>query len=53
MMMESMFERCSFDFKGTFINDCSIEDDFMAWTTIFWESVCQKYQLVINTEGGS
>lgn len=50
MMMESMFIEFQ---KGNFMNNFSIEDDFMAWTTIFWESVCQKYQLVINTEGGS
>lgn len=31
----------------------SIEDDFMAWTTIFWQNVCQKYELVINSDGGS
>lgn len=31
----------------------SIEDDFMAWTTIFWENVCRKYELVINADGTS
>lgn len=31
----------------------SIEDDFMAWATIFWENVCQKYELVINADGSS
>lgn len=32
---------------------CSIEDDFMAWTTVFWESVCRKYELVLNSDGTS
>ena len=31
----------------------SIEDDFMAWATTFWENVCRKYELVINTDGTS
>ena len=31
----------------------SIEDDFMAWATVFWENVCQKYELVINSDGSS
>jgi hypothetical protein len=31
----------------------SIEDDFMAWATIFWENVCRKYELVINADGSS
>lgn len=34
-------------------DDGNIEDDFMAWTTVFWQSVCQKYELVINSDGGS
>ena len=25
----------------------------MAWATIFWENVCQKYELVINADGSS
>lgn len=31
----------------------SIEDDFMAWTTTFWQNVCQKYELVIDADGSS
>jgi NADPH-ferrihemoprotein reductase len=31
----------------------SIEDDFMAWATVFWQNVCQKYELVINADGTS
>ncbi|CAF0881398.1 unnamed protein product [Adineta steineri] len=34
-------------------DDGNIEDDFMAWTTTFWENVCQKYELVINADGSS
>ncbi|CAF4713621.1 unnamed protein product, partial [Rotaria magnacalcarata] len=25
----------------------------MAWATIFWQNVCHKYELVINTDGTS
>ncbi|CAF4304559.1 unnamed protein product, partial [Didymodactylos carnosus] len=31
-------------------DDGNIEDDFIAWSTIFWNSVCQAYQLVRNTD---
>ncbi|CAF3926461.1 unnamed protein product [Rotaria magnacalcarata] len=34
-------------------DDGNIEDDFMAWATIFWQNVCHKYELVINTDGTS
>ncbi len=34
-------------------DDGNIEDDFMAWAAVFWENVCQKYELVINTDGSS
>ncbi|CAM4888912.1 unnamed protein product [Rotaria socialis] len=34
-------------------DDGNVEDDFMAWTTIFWQNVCHKYELVINTDGAS
>ncbi len=40
-------------FKDKFYVNFSIEDDFMAWAAVFWESVCQKYELVINTDGSS
>lgn len=34
-------------------DDGNIEDDFMAWATVFWEHVCRKYELVINADGSS
>jgi NADPH-ferrihemoprotein reductase len=34
-------------------DDGNIEDDFMAWTTVFWQCVCQKYELVIDADGSS
>ncbi|CAF0827749.1 unnamed protein product [Rotaria sordida] len=34
-------------------DDGNIEDDFMAWATIFWQNVCEKYELVIDAEGSS
>lgn len=52
MMMESMFENIIFILKLN-IYFISIEDDFMAWATLFWENVCQKYELVINADGSS
>jgi len=49
-----MYEICLFYLiSNLFVNYFSIEDDFMAWATIFWVNVCQKYELVINADGSS
>ncbi|CAF0746438.1 unnamed protein product [Didymodactylos carnosus] len=31
-------------------DDGNIEDDFIAWSAVFWKNVCQKYRLVRDTD---